>query len=391
MGMLVSALEQNPDGLYDQTDETINAIMNMLKKILSIDDVTNATGGVNESSEPNPPSEPNDPKEPDIPDSLFKPRNEPPPLLLHCPDDSVRPYWLEELSHCPTSEEYLETLGFTTMSYVGLQEITDSIFLDPNVVYYIPDPPLLIHGEGVHVVIPSDTLIVVAEEWEYSIVVYDGAKIDLGEPAPVTGDPNFIYQQPDINPPVWIVGESGEPFFNNYCGILITRTASTECTLNNMYLEGFYHGALIDQQLKEPISNAYANGCYNGFFSFGSNRFINCYTNYYGLWTPEYPYDGHGFLFDVYSMDMTLLTDNEFQIDYCLANDGERGYTVYGATDPNSIPLFRCWDSSATNTFVAFNGWEGQVLFNIVRPGMWNNDWSTNFLNCHLMSHTMHL
>jgi len=377
--MLVSACSADPNGCNDGSNETVNAILDIIKKVLSIYNDTTMTTGESEPSEANLPTEPNDSQGPDVPDSLFKPRNEFPPLLLHCPDDSVRPYWLEEFSRCSTSEESLESLNFGTMSSVGLQEIIESIFLDPNIVYYIPDPPLLIHGEGVHVVIPSDTLIVVAEEWEYSIVVYDGAKIDLGEPAPVTGDPNFIYQQPDINPPVWIVGESGEPFFNNYCGILITRTASPECRLNNMYLEGFYHGALIDQQLEEPISNAYANGCYNGFFSFGSNRFISCYANYYGLWTPEYPYDGHGFLFDVYSMDMTLLTDNEFQIDYCLVNDGERGYTVYGATDPNSIPLFRCWDSAATNNFVAFNGWEGQVLFSIVRPGMWNNDWSTNF------------
>ena len=378
--MLVASCTANPDGCNDGTDETINAIMDMIKQVLSIyNETTSTTTGESEPSEVNPTSEAKEPQDPINPDSLYKLRNEFSPLLQHCPDDSLAPYWLEEFSLCSTSQENLESLDFTPTSYVGLQEITESIFLDPNVVYYIPDPPLLIHGEGVHVVIPSDTIIVVAEEWEYSIVVYDGAKIDIGEPAPVTGDPNFIYQQPDINPPVWIVGESSEPFFNNYCGILITRTASTECRLNNVYLEGFYYGVLIDQQLEEPISNAYANGCYNGFFSFGSNRFINCYTTYFGIWTPEYPYDGHGFLFDVYSMDMTLLTNNEFHIDYCLVNDGERGYTVYGATDPNSIPLFRCWDSSATNNFVAFNGWEGQVLFNIVRPGMWNNDWSANF------------
>lgn len=379
--MLESVCTANPDGCNNGSDETVNAILDMIKQILSIyNDTTTTTTGENEPSEATATGVAESSSE--IPEGEpfeMEAMSVPPPLLLHCPDDHVRPSWLEELSHYPTNKEILETLAFTTSGYVELQEITDSLFLDPNIVYYVPDPPLLIHGEGVHVVIPSDTLIIVAEEWEYSIVVYDGAKIDLGEPAPVTGDPNFIYQQPDINPPVWIVGESGEPFFNNYCGILITRTASTECRLNNLYLEGFYHGALIDQQLEEPISNAYANGCYNGFFSFGSNRFINCYTNYFGIWTPEYPYDGHGFLFDVYSMNMTLLTDNEFQIDYCLANDGERGYTVYGATDPNSIPIFRCWDSSATNTFVAFNGWEGQVLFSIVRPGMWNNDWDTNF------------
>ena len=37
---------------------------------------------VSDVNEPEPEPEPNEPQEPNIPDSLFKPRNEPPPLLL---------------------------------------------------------------------------------------------------------------------------------------------------------------------------------------------------------------------------------------------------------------------------------------------------------------------
>jgi len=50
MGMLVSALEQNPDGLYDQTDETVNAILNMLKMVLSMDEDMDAAGEPSEAT-----------------------------------------------------------------------------------------------------------------------------------------------------------------------------------------------------------------------------------------------------------------------------------------------------------------------------------------------------
>ncbi len=69
---------------------------------------------VSDVNEPEPEPEPNEPQEPNIPDSLFKPRNEPPPLLLHCPDDSIKPYRLEEFDYSPiVSEENFEASGVT--------------------------------------------------------------------------------------------------------------------------------------------------------------------------------------------------------------------------------------------------------------------------------------
>jgi hypothetical protein len=125
---------------------------------------------------------------------------------------------------------------------------------------------LLIHGVGgeeIDVVIPSDTTIVLAEGWDYGIVVYDGANVHFGEPRPEFNEPNAIYEADDVNnpvPPVWVVGESGSPFFNNYCGIFVDRTAGTRCKLNNVYLSGFYYGIQVDQQLEQPISNIHISG-----------------------------------------------------------------------------------------------------------------------------------
>ena len=77
--------------------------------------------------------------------------NEPNFLLVSCPNDNSKPYRLEEFDHYSISEKNLKTPTFPASagsSYVELQEITTSQFLDPNVTYYVPYPPLLIHGVG---------------------------------------------------------------------------------------------------------------------------------------------------------------------------------------------------------------------------------------------------
>ena len=49
--MLESTCISNPDGCNDGSDEIINAILDMLKIVLSMDENTDATTGVNEPSE----------------------------------------------------------------------------------------------------------------------------------------------------------------------------------------------------------------------------------------------------------------------------------------------------------------------------------------------------
>ncbi|MHC4463561.1 MAG: dockerin type I domain-containing protein [Planctomycetota bacterium] len=344
-----------------------------------------------EPVEPNEPEpEPNEPQEPNIPDSLFKPRNEPPPLLLHCPDDSIKPYRLEEFDYSPIiSEEKFEASGFTTLdgpSYVELQEITSSQFLDPNTTYYVPYPPLFIHGVGgeeIDVVIPSNTTIILAEDWDYGIVVYDSANVHFGESAPQPNEPNLIYEPNDANNPilpVWIVGESGSPFFNNFCGIFIDRTAGTRCKMDNIYLRGFYYGIQVDQQLDYPISNIHALGCYNGILSFGANRIMNSSVSYYGIWSPEWQYYGYAYDFIPGSWDGSIIFEGaDFEIYNCLADDGDDGFTVYGLYEPNEPPNFYSRDCTATNCYSAFNGWDGNVAFSIICPGMYNNIQNKNF------------
>jgi hypothetical protein len=318
------------------------------------------------ANEPIGPNDPNNPIEPNIPDSLFNPRNAPPPLLLRCPNDSIKPYRLEELDYSPTmSGENFEAPGFATLEeldYVELQEITSSQFLDPNVTYYVPYPPLLIHGTGgeeIDVIIPSDTTIVLAEDWDYGIVVYDGANVYFGEPSMQPNEPNLIYEPNDSNNPVlpvWIVGESGDPFFNNFCGIFIDRTAGTRCKLDNICLRGFYYGIQVDQQLESPISNIQAFGCYNGILSFGPNKILNSYISYYGMWSPGWPYDGYAYEFMSESWDETIFFGGtDFEIYNCLADDGDYGFTANGLYEPNEAPNFYSRDCAATNSYTGFN------------------------------------
>jgi hypothetical protein len=319
--------------------------------------------------------------------------NEPLPLLVSCPNDTVRPYRLEEFTHSPINTTQAEgnfgTLGFATLGgtgYVELQEITSSQFLDPNVTYYVPYPPLLIHGisgEEIDVVIPSDTTIVFAEVWDYGIVVYDGASVSFGEPAPVPNEPNTIYESNDVNnpvPPVWVIGESGSPFFNNFCGIFVDRTAGIRCKLDNIYLSGFYYGMSVDQQLDQPISNIHIFGCYNGIISFGPNRIMNSSVSYYGIWSSQWPYDGYAYEFMPQSADESVFFEGaDFEIYNCLADDGDYAFTANGLNEPYEEPNLYARDCAATNSYTGFNCVNGLLGISVICPGLYNNFQDKNF------------
>lgn len=319
--------------------------------------------------------------------------NEPHPLLVSCPNGNLIPYQLEEFARSPASttraEGNFETSGFATLGgtgYVELQEITTSQFLDPEITYYVPYPPLLIHGIGgeeIDVVIPSDTTIVIAEDWYYGIVVYDGANVYFGEPAPEYNEPNAIYKPNDANnpvPPVWVVGEFVSPFFNNSCAIFIDRTAGTRCKLDNIYLSGFYYGIAIDQHLDQPISNIFAFGCYNGILSFGPNRIINSIVSYYGRWSPQWQYDGYAYEFASQSADESIFFEGaDFEIYNCLADDGDYGFTANGLDEPYEEPNFYSRDCAATNSYTGFNCVNGWLGISVICPGLYNNYQDKNF------------
>jgi len=258
-----------------------------------------------------------------------------------------------------------------------LQEITTSSILEPN-HYTVPNPPLLIHGD-IDVVIPSGVTFELGEVWDYGIVVYDGANVYFGEPNSITGDPNVPVQPNLVNLPVQIVGESGLPFFNNYCGIFIDRTAGTKSRLHNIYMSGFWYAMFVDQQLELEISNIYSFGNYSGIVSFGSNRFSNCYVSYFGIWMPEFQYWGYAYIGNVQTLAGALLNGSEFLYRNCLANNGDDAFTVYGSMDMNSVPDFEAWDCPVTNCYSGFNGWNGNVGFKIIKPGFHNVFQTTNF------------
>lgn len=305
-----------------------------------------------------------------------------PPTFVNCPNE-VNPHRLEGFAVPAAGEGGQSTMG--KGDYIELQEITDSLYLDPNEVYYVPSPPLLIHGVGeeIDVVIPSGTTIILAEDWDYGIVVYDGANVYLGEPAPEANEPNAIYEPGDTNnpvPPVWIVGESGSPFFNNFCGIFIDRTAGIRCKLDNICLRGFYYGLQIDQQLDYPISNIHAFGCYNGILSFGPNKILNSSVSYYGIWSPEWSYNGYAYEFMSESWDETIFFGGtDFEIYNCLADDGDYGFTANGLYEPNEAPNFYSRDCVATNNYTGFNCVNGLLGISVICPGLYNNVQNKNF------------
>jgi len=305
-----------------------------------------------------------------------------------CPSDFNRFSLIQELLPISTEKKEGKSINIVTLGveHVELSEITTSCVLNPDKVYYIPNPPLLIHSADaneIDVVIPSGTTIILKEKWDYGIAIYNGANVYFGQPAPLLVEPNDIQPPGDVdNPvkPVWIVGESGYPFSNNYCGILISRTAGKKSLLNNIYMSGCYYGILVDQQLDYPISNVYILDCYNGIFSFGANKIMNSYISYFGKWSSEWQYYGMAYCFIPESMDSSMaFTKPEFEIYNCLANDGDDGFTVYGTPSEPNAPNFYSMDCVATNCYSGFNGWNNYVAFSIICPGMYNNYQDKNF------------
>ena len=305
---------------------------------------------------------------------------------LSCPANSANSYRMEEFEYSSTSEMSLCMETLDGSGYVELGEITSSQILDTEVIYYVPYPPLLIHGingAAIDVVIPSGTVIVFAEDWQYGIVVYDGANVYFGSPAPQVNEPEAILPPGDSGnpvPPVELLGESGYPFFNSFCGIFIDRTAGTRSRLDNIYLNGFYYGIQVDQQLKDPISNIHTFGCYNGILSFGANRIVNSTVNYYGMWSSEWPYDGYAYEFMSQSLDASIFFGGaDFSIFNCLANDGDYGFTANGLEEPYEMPNFYSWDCVAANCYTGFNCINGMLGISVICPGLYNNIENQNF------------
>ncbi|MHC4573608.1 MAG: hypothetical protein ACYS76_05680 [Planctomycetota bacterium] len=381
---------------------TVGDILDYQLILFSVPDANTIIFGIDSDEMEIPEAEPEPEPEPE-PDQLTEPNEPEPPqeeqnthsmqitiqntyepaTLVNCPNE-VNPHRLEGFAVPAAGEGGQSTMG--KGSYIELQEITDSLYLDPNEVYYVPYPPLLIHsldGNSIDVVIPSGTTIVLAEDWDYGIVVYDGANVCFGEPAREANEPNSIYEPSDTNspaPPVWVVGESGSPFFNTFCGIFIDRTAGTRSKLDNIYLSGHYYGIQVDQQLDHPISNIYALGCYNGILSFGPNKILNSSVSYYGIWSSEWPYDGYAFEFMSESWDGTIFFGGtDFEIYNCLADDGDYGFTANGLYEPNEAPNFYSRDCVATNSYTGFNCVNGLLNISVICPGLYNNYQNKNF------------
>jgi len=256
--------------------------------------------------------------------------------------------------------------------------LTESIILDPNETYYVTSTVII--PSGIELVIPSETLIVTAEFWGYAFYADTDGTIVTGVPSKHNYVEENISSLQNPIPPVMIVGESGMPFFNNFCGIFILRGASKKCKLDNIYFEGFYYEMQVDQQLEHPITNIHGRGNYNGIISFGSNTIMNSSISFFGMWSPEWQYIGRGFWFVPKNYDQTMIfEDAEFNILNCLADDGDYGYVVYGLYDPYLPPSFYSRDCAATNCYGGFVGLNGNVGFLIENPGLYGNYMDKNF------------
>lgn len=111
-----------------------------------------------------------------------------------------------------------------------------------------------------------------------------------------------------------------------------------------------------------------------------ANRIMNSSVSYYGIWSPEWQYYGYAYDFIPESWDGSIIFEGaNFEIYNCLADDGDDGFTVYGLYEPNEPPNFYSRDCTATNCYSAFNGWDGNVAFSIICPGLYNNVQNKNF------------
>jgi len=384
--------------------EALAASLSQPQQKISVSEVVE-----NKPNEPNEPNLPSESKEPNIPDSLFKPRKEPPPLLLHCPDGNFRPHQLGDFdiysinmskylsSRMPETElpgttkkridaalkavkefkEFIKNNPGASTSAVeaasGVTELSGPLYNCqlPGGIYYIPNPPLEILGTVVFTE-PNKTTIISAEilppDAFPAISIHDGGNIDtLGN-----GDTSGPAE------PIVIAGESGYAFFNNYAGLWFERSAGTQSRLDNIFLMGFYCGILLDQQLDFTLSRIYTFGVYHGFISFGPNSIVNSYVHFFGMWTPDWQYYGFAYTFYPFSKDESITFEStEFNIGNCLANDGDLGFNVFGLP-PGQGPYFYSINCAATNCYSGFNGWDGWIAMSIICPGLYNNVYDGN-------------
>jgi hypothetical protein len=262
-----------------------------------------------------------------------------------------------------------------------LKEITQNTRLNGNIVYYVDNPPLLIHG-SIEVIIPSGTTIVIKEDFDVpAIRIYDQAMVWFGLSRGITGQFDFP-QQNDSNSlvrPVNIIGESGLPFNNNYCGILVERTASSQCLFDDIILQGFNYGMIIDKPLDTSISNVYIIDCWNGIQSYGSNKIQNSYVSNYGL-DPDPDYTGYAYEFFANSRDGSVVYDNaKYILERCLADDGGYAFNGDGIDNPDTYPVLMAYDCASTNNYSGFNLWNGYISYLFLCPGIYNNSQDKNY------------
>ena len=310
-------------------------------------------------------------------------------VLENCPDNDVMVSRPEQFAATTVDQNRItdDLMGMTLLDGdMPLSEITQSTILDPCTIYYVPNPPLFIHsttGQEIDVVIPSDTIIIIGQDWDnYAIVVYDGANVHFGAPAPSSTAPTIPMYPGDVNnpvPPVWVVSEFEDPFFNNRGGIYIDRTAGKRTRLDNIYIQGFYYGVIVDQQLNSPISNLFLQDCYCGITSFGSNQIANSVVDNFGVGDESWPYWGIAFEFEPTSLDESILfTNPDYGISNCLANGGDVGYWAAGSDESNA-PNYIATDSVATNCYYGYACWD-VIGISIVCPGLYNNYEDKNYI-----------
>jgi hypothetical protein len=261
-----------------------------------------------------------------------------------------------------------------------IKEITQSTRLNGNLVYYVDNPPLLIHG-SIEVIIPSGTTFVIKEDFNVpAIKIYDQAMVWFGFCRGTTGPFDFP-QQNDSNSlvqPVKIIGESGLPFNNNSCRILIERTASSKCILNNIFLQGFNYGLIVDKPLDTLIYGIYIVNCWNGFQLYGSNRIKNSYVSNYGL-DPDPQYTGYAYEFFANSRDGNVAYDNaNYVLHHCLADDGGYAFNGHGTENPDTYPTLWAYDCASTNNYSGFNLFDGYISYLFLCPGIYNNNFDKN-------------
>ncbi len=284
--------------------------------------------------------------------------------------------------------------------------ITQSVIWDPNHIYRITQP-VVFEGVGVqHIILPG-TIVVFGEEGQ--LVYRNGAFLKTGLYGELSeANPDYPNTKNPVLPVFMISDILGE--FTGYPGaILVEETASAECRLNNLYIEGCWVGIEVQRELNYPILGNFFFTCRKPIISRGhfNHQIVNNQIWYFGLYgeSPADPDAGIEVFTDPADANSVTLPCS-VMIAHNTIHDGGAGIIVHGHScprcmaythdpndpnvivpvinhhDPNTVaPEVYCVNNITTmSEITAYGFYDGAIKMAVVHPGLGANQQEVNIL-----------